>query len=140
MKFGVLKAIGHNLADSIACGMGFMVGVYAMDVFGEAAATPEGYIEVDFLTGETTGGKPSASLARGLKLYSAEALPRLCDSHGASPLDFRELTVRFSPSEMFGRFLVTVEDQNGRRASTEYEGLPAHRVKVLDPLGRIRPK
>ena len=138
MKIGVLKAVGHNLADSIACGMGFMVGVYEMDIFREAGATPEGYIEVDFLTGDTSGGKPSASLAQGLKLYSEDALPSLLGSHGASLSDVRELKVRFWPSTMFGRFEVTVENKSGSRAKTEYEGLPAHRIKTLDKLGRVR--
>ena len=139
MKIGVLKAVGHNLADSIACGNGFMVGLYQMDIFGEAAATPEGYIEVDFLTGNTIGGNPSSSLTQGLKLYSQDALPRLLGSHGASLSDVRELKVRFWPSTMFGRFEVSVENESGRRAKTEYEGVTAHRTKTLDRLGRVRP-
>jgi hypothetical protein len=47
MKFGTLKSIGHNIAESLASGIGMMIGVYEMDVFGEAAAAPQGYIEVD---------------------------------------------------------------------------------------------
>lgn len=140
MKLGILKAIAHNLADSVACGLGLMIGLYEMDVFGEAAATPEGSIEVDFLTGATSGGKPSARLARALELYSQEALPRLCERHGASPSDFRELKVRFRSSGLSGRFEVMVEDREGRRAIAEYEGQGGRRVKVLDRLGRIRPK
>jgi hypothetical protein len=54
MKFGTLKSIGHNVADSLASGVGLMIGVYEMDVFGEVTSTPEGFIEVDFLTGDTT--------------------------------------------------------------------------------------
>lgn len=138
MKFGILKAIAHNLADSAADGMGFLIGVYAMDIFGEAGATPEGYIEVDFLTGEITGGQASASLARALKLYSEVALPHLCESHGGSPSDFRQLKVRFQADPLSPQFKVTVEDQRGRQATTHYEGLPARRVKVLDQLGRVR--
>ena len=140
MKVDVLKAIGHNLADSAACGMGFMIGLYEMDVFGEAAASPEGYIEVDFLTGETRGGQPSWHLARALRLYAEEALPRLCESHGASETDFAELTVRFwRPPSGYGRFAVTVMDRKGLRRSATYEGSQGRRVKVVDQLGRIRP-
>ena len=115
-----------------------MVGVYQMDIFGEAAATPEGFIEVDFLTGDTSGGTPSASLAQGLKLYSQDALPNLLRSHGASLRNVRELKVRFWPGTMFGRFGVTVENESGSRAKSQYELLPAHRVKTLDKLGRLR--
>ena len=140
MKFGVLKAIGHNLADSMTCGMGFMIGLYQMDIYGEAAASAEGFIEVDLLTGQTTGGAPSESLSRALKLYSAEAPPQLCEKHGISPSAFRELRVRFWRMALSGRFEVKVTDANGRSDSTQYVGLPASRVKVLDQLGRIRPK
>jgi hypothetical protein len=43
MKFGELKSIGHNIADSLASGIGLMIGVYEMDIFGEAANSHEGY-------------------------------------------------------------------------------------------------
>jgi hypothetical protein len=81
MKFGALKSVGHNIADSLASGIGLMIGVYEVDVFGEAAATPEGFIEVDFVTGEASGAKPSVALQRALRLY-ADALPDLCIRHG----------------------------------------------------------
>jgi hypothetical protein len=141
MKVDVLKAIGHNLADSAACGMGFMIGLYEMDIFGEASASAEGYFEVDFLTGEVTGGQPSGHLARALRLYAEEALPRLCDSHGCSKPDFAELKARFWRTETGARrFTVTVMDRQGRRRTGDYEGLASRRVKVLDSLGRIRSK
>lgn len=140
MKFSTLSAIGHNLADSVASGMGFMLGIYEMDIFGEARRAPEGFIEVDFLTGNTSGARPSASLARGLRLYSEQALPKLCESHGGTASEFRKLTVRFSTGPLVSRFEVTVEDQKGQVSTTEYEGIPGRRAKVLDHLGRIRPK
>jgi hypothetical protein len=140
MKIGILQSIGHNLADSVASGIGLMVGVYEMDIFGEAAATPEGYIEVDFLSGRTSGGVPSPSLANALKLYAEDGLPKLCESHGAAVADFQKLTVRFWPGLIRGRFEVRVEDHHGRSSTAEYEGSPGQRVKVLDHLGRMRPK
>lgn len=33
MKFGVLRSIGHNIADSLASGIGLMIGVYTTNVF-----------------------------------------------------------------------------------------------------------
>jgi hypothetical protein len=137
MKFGTLKSIGHNIADSLASGIGLMVGVYEMDVFGEAATTPEGYIEVDFLAGEASAGQPSPDLARALKLY-AQALPDLCKRHGVEVSAFRHLSARFSGRPMFERFTVTVEDSQGRRSTDDYVGVPGKRPKVLDHLGRVR--
>jgi hypothetical protein len=139
MKFGELKSVGHNIADSLASGIGLMIGICEMDVFGEAAASKEGFIEVDFLTGAISGAKPSRLLARAARLY-AEALPRLCERHGVSVSDFRALKARFSGTRMSQSFLVTVEGSNGRRSRDEYFGVPGKRARVLDPLGRIRTK
>ena len=139
-RVAILKGIAHNLADSVASGIGLMIGVYQMDIFGEASRAPEGYIEVDFLTGTTSGGQASPSLARALQIYSHEALPRLCASHEAAIADFRRLNVRFWQGPIMGRFQVTVEDQQGRVAVAEYDGSPGQRVKVLDDRGRVRPK
>ena len=139
MRYGTLKSIGHNIADSLASGIGLMIGVYEMDVFGEAAAAPEGFIEVDFITGETSGRQPSRELARSLKLY-AEALPGLCERHGADISDFRQLTARYSRQSMGIGFTVTIEDRHGRRSADDFIGLPGRRPKVLDHLGRVRGK
>jgi hypothetical protein len=139
MKFGTLISIGHNIADSLASGIGLMIGVYEMHIFEEAAATPEGFIEVDFLTGESPGGKPSRELARALKLY-AGALPDLCRRQGVDVAEFRQLTARFSGRPLACRFVVTIEDRQGRRSTDEYRGLPGRRPRVLDHLGRIRRK
>jgi hypothetical protein len=138
MKFGVLKSIGHNIADSLACGPGFLIGLYSTDIFGEAAATPEGFIEVDFLTGTASGGKVSDNLAHALTLYAKEALPALCARHGADLSAFRQLKARFSRDHTAMRFTVTVEDQSGRRSTDDYMGLPGRRPRVLDELGRVR--
>ena len=140
MKLGVLMGIGHNLADSMTCGMGFMIGLYAMDIYGEAAASAEGFIELDLLNGRTTGAAPSDGLAEACRLYSSEALPQLCRKKGITPAAFGELTVRFWRTSLSGHFRVKVTDQNGRSDSAEYAGSPARRVKVLDHLGRVRPK
>ena len=137
MKFGTLKSIGHNIADSLASGIGLMIGVYEMDVFGEAAATPEGFIDVDFFKGEASGGHASAELQRALKLY-ADALPDLCKRQGVEVSEFQHLSARFSGRAKFERFTVTVEDKRGRRSADEYVGRPGKRPKVLDHLGRVR--
>lgn len=137
MKHAVLTSIAHNVADSLASGIGFLIGMYEMDVFGEASASPEGHIEVDFLTGRTTGAKPSAYLAQAIRLY-AEALPDLCERQGAHVSDFQQLTARYAGKSTLQGFVVTVTDRRGRTSRASYVGTPGQRPKVLDPLGRIR--
>jgi hypothetical protein len=139
MKFGELKSIGHNIADSLASGIGLLLGVYEMDIFGEAGRSSEGFITVDFLNGTSAGGAPSPSLTAAIRLYR-DALADLCEKHGTSPSAFRELTARYSINKYGRRFLVAVEDQQGHRSVDEYIGAPGTRVRVLDHLGRIRPK
>lgn len=138
MKHDVLTSIGHNIADSLASGVGLLIGVYQMDVFGEAAKSPEGFIEVDFLTGSTSGARPSPSLARAIRLY-AEALPSLCERQGAAVSDFEQLVARYisrGPNDY--QFTVEVVDRFGKRSRDHYAGLPGARPKTLDALGRLR--
>lgn len=42
MKFDTLRSIGHNIADSLGSGIGLLIGVYEMDVFGERQAPLKG--------------------------------------------------------------------------------------------------
>ena len=139
MKFGELKSIGHNVADSLSSGIGLMIGWCETDIFAEAAHSPEGYILVDFLTGMSSGAKPSKKLGGAISLYS-EALPDLCKSHGATAHDFSELTARFSGDRRNSKVLVTVADHEGNRVTDEYVGIPLAKIKELDALGRIRRK
>jgi len=139
MKFGELRSIGHNMADSLADGNGLLIGTYVMDVFGEAKRSAVGFIEVDLLTGVSSGAIPSPSLARAFELY-AKALPRFCEKHGVSSAAFRTLSARFFGDGHLRQFIVTVENQEGRRATDKYAGVPGKRIKVLDRLGRVRKK
>jgi hypothetical protein len=139
MKHDKLRSIAHNIADSFASGIGLLVGVYEMDAFEEARNSEEGFITVDFLNGRIQGGCPSASLAKAVALYR-DALPDLCERQGASISNFRALTARFSVSAYGKRVQVIVEDENGRSSTDEYVGIPLKRVRILDSLGRVRPK
>jgi hypothetical protein len=139
MKFDELRSIGHNIAHSLASGIGLLIGVYSTDVFGEAARSPEGFITVDFLAGTSVGGKPSPSLARAFELYR-DALTDLCERHGTSPAIFRELTARYSVDGYGAHFVVTAEDHQGHRSVDEYVGWEGKRPKVLDRQGRVRRK
>jgi hypothetical protein len=137
MKFGDLRSLAHNLADSFASGVGLLVGVYEMDVYGEAARSPEGFIEVDFLTGRVGGGPPSASLERAVALYR-DALPAFCARNRAEVGAFRTILARFWVADDGRRYRVTIEDRNGRRSIDDYRGSPGRRARVVDRLGRVR--
>lgn len=46
-----------------------LVGCYEVDIFAEAAGSPVGYIEVDFLTGTSSGSPMSPTLTKVITLY-----------------------------------------------------------------------
>ena len=139
MKFAELRSIGHNIAHSLASGIGLLIGVFEIDVFGEARRNPNRCIVVDFLSGKVVKGRASPSLARAVALY-AKALPALCDKHRTSSAIFSELVACYSADAFGPRFTVTVADHGGRRAVDEYVGVPGRRIRILDHLGRIRRK
>ncbi|HEV2083345.1 MAG TPA: hypothetical protein VGR32_12960 [Brevundimonas sp.] len=135
MKHAVLTSVGHNISDSLSCGMGFLIGLYETDVFAEAASNPDGFIEVDFLTG-TSVGQVSPSLAKAISLY-AQALPRLCQKQGVAVADFDRLITRYVGKGEH-HFIVEVTDRRGRTSRDRYVGQAARRPKVIDQLGRVR--
>lgn len=139
MKHNQLRSIGHNIADSLASGIGLLIGCYNFDVFGEARNSSEGFITVDFLNGTTSGSPVSETLAKAVTLYR-DALPALCEKHKVSISGFRQLTARYSRDAIGGRVQVTIEDKNGRCSVDEYVGIPLRRLKTVDNLGRIRTK
>jgi hypothetical protein len=130
MKHGILKAIGHNVADSLASGIGLMIGVYEMNVFAEAAGEEEGFVSVDFLTGFTTGRNVSASFRKAVGLYG-ESLPQLCRKHSVDPSEFKTLEVRYGTDAVYGpHFTVTIEDKTGKRSTERYVGIPGRRLRL----------
>src|SRR3989344_6770628 len=130
MKFGELKSIGHNIADSLGSGICILVGYYEIDIFAEAAGSPAGYIEVDFLSGTSSGSPTSPTLTKVIRL-DRDALDRLCASHGTRASAFAELTARFATDSRYERhFSVTIEDRSGRRSVDEYLGRPGRKIKV----------
>lgn len=122
MKFGELKSIAHNISASLASGLGFLIGHHQTDIFGDASAAPEGFIEVDFLAGKVVGGTAPYNLAAAIEAYRL-GLTELCSKHGVDPSAFRELTTRYESHVAYGpRFTVTVEDPAGRRSTDRYLG------------------
>ncbi len=128
MKIGELTSFGHNVADSLASGICFMVGIYSVDIHAEAAASPEGHIVVDFKTGSTSGSPVSADLRHAVERY-AERLPELAERHGIDAAEIEVLLARFGTDPFFGRhFTVTVEASDGRRSVDRYAGSPGKRL------------
>ena len=128
MKLGKLKALGHNIADSLGSGIGMLIGVYEMDVYFEASSSTEGFIIVDFLKGTSTGGKTSAELDSAIAKYRA-ALPDLCAKHGLDMALIAELSARFGVDAVYGpHFTVTVASTDGKRSMDRYIGSPGKRL------------
>lgn len=136
-KLGVFRSIGHNIADSLSCGMGFPIGVYTTDIYSEAERNAEGCLWVDFLNGIVANGAVSFSLAHAVGLYR-NALDQLCEGQGIDVKEFKSLKVKYYSCGQNPRFLVEVEDAKGRKASDEYSGYPGKLVKELNGLGGIR--
>ncbi len=139
MKIGILRALAHNIADSLGSGCGLLIGVYDMNVYGEAMRDPGGVIAIDFLAAKAIRGKVSRTMRSAIAKYRA-ALPDLCAKHGASFEDFKTLTARYSGDGFNRRVIVTVRDRLGRCYVDEYVGIPARHIKVTDQLGRVRTK
>lgn len=139
MKHNELRSVAHNIAHSLASGIGLLVGVYDSDIFGEAKLSNEKHIKVDFINGTTTGGSPSAKLADTIKRYS-EVLPEVCEKQGVSVADFKELSAKFFSDATDRMVSVTVEDMNNKRSVDTYHGYELRHPKVVDDLGRIRTK
>lgn len=129
MKFDSLRSVGHNIADSVASGIGLMIGVYEMDVFGEASSGASGYVEIDFLHATTTGCVVSHKLASAVVLYSA-ILPELCSKQGVDLKAVKTLTATFSVDSVYGpNFSVTVENLAGKKVQDHYIGCPGRKLR-----------
>jgi hypothetical protein len=137
MKHDQLCAIAHNLADSMASGLCFVIGYHPVDIFGEAALSKNRLIEVDFLEGRIVRGNASDNLKLAAASFK-DILPKFCLDNGASLADFKVLSATFEASALGPRMLLTVADHRGQSSVTEYAGVPMKRLKVLDQLGRIR--
>jgi hypothetical protein len=132
VKLGNLKSLGHNVADSVASGIGLLVGVYTMNVFAEAESEEPGYIEIDFLEATTSGVPSSSSLRQAIALYR-KALPELATKHGIDAREIQTLSARFGTDKVYGpHFTVTVASKDGRRSTDRYVGVPGKRMNTKE--------
>ena len=129
MKLGALKAFAHNIGDSLGSGLCLMIGVRDVDIFAEAGNSKEGFIEVDFLSGDTSGGAVSENLKRAIQDFR-DALPKLAHENGVEFELISNLQIRFGTRPVHGRRMcVKVEDKQGRTAQEWYYGSPARRIR-----------
>lgn len=138
MKHAQLHAIAHNFTDSLASGLGFVVGYCETNVFADAASNPDGFLVLDFLTGQLDEGVASDQLLHALPLFH-NAFEAFCQKHGASKSDFAEFKVRFESGRRGNTYTITIKDARGRRSSIDYKGVPGRRVMMLDDQGRVVP-
>lgn len=121
----------------MASGLAFVIGYHPVDVFGEAASSSDGVIEVDFLHGRIVRGTGSDNLRSAARRF-AEVLPSFCRDNGADVADFEALSATFDATSLERRVRLYIADRTGRSSATEYAGLPLKRLRVLDDLGRVR--
>ncbi len=128
MKFGELQSIAHNVADSLGSGIGILIGVYEMDIYGEAGRSLGGVIGVDFLTGRIIEGEASDGLREAIRLYRT-AFDELYVRHGVEPWSFKVANARVGTDAVLGpHFTVHIEDREGRTATGKYIGSPGRRL------------
>ncbi|MEM9197802.1 MAG: hypothetical protein AAGD12_08095 [Pseudomonadota bacterium] len=138
MKHSQLHAVAHNFNDSLASGLGFVVGYCETHVFAGAACNPDGFLVVDFLTGQLDEGTATDQLVHALPIFRNE-FEGFCQKHGASNSDFAEFKARFEAGRRGNMYSITITDARGRRSSIDYEGIPGRRFKMLDDQGHVAP-
>ncbi|TKW66383.1 MAG: hypothetical protein DI616_10505 [Paracoccus denitrificans] len=136
MKHAALRAIIHNLADSLSGGVSLLAGSYDLDIYRDADRAGPAGVTVDFLN--ATADTPVAQPVRDALPKLRDALERLCRDAGGSIADFRVAQARFLSDGIHRKFTVIVEDRRGKRSAADYAGTPGARLRHTDPLGRIR--
>ena len=127
MKFDDLCSIAHNFADSFGSGASLLFNNFSFFPYDDAAQSPGGILEIDFLGGRVTSGIASSELQKFISI-APEVLNDLCEKHGQSAKLFSVLSVRYVKTDFGREFFVTVEDQNGRHRTERYDGVYGKRL------------
>ncbi|MDO5657918.1 MAG: hypothetical protein Q4G36_06310 [Paracoccus sp. (in: a-proteobacteria)] len=139
MKHDDIRSVAHSIADSLACGVSLMTGFYDLRVYEDAGRSESGILTIDLLNGIVVVGTPSSDLASAVMLIPKE-FDRLSRSKGFERKDCRAALAVFHADLIMPWFTLVIEDSSGRVAETDYQGVPARRVRELDPRGRLRRK
>jgi len=135
VRLSVVRAIGHNIADSFSSGASMLFGFYDFDPYREAA-DQGGTLVIDFISGEVLGGVLPRRLVR--EISSGAAVKQLLLRSGIPSEEIVSIRAEFTHSGLEPMARVTVQTRSGRLASDTYVGRPLRRRRVLDRLGRVR--
>lgn len=127
MKFDDLRSIAHNIADSFGSGASllFRYGFYPYD---DEERSPDGVLEVDFLSGTVLSGQPSSALLDSISL-SPSVVADLCARHGQSADAFACFRTRYVKTAIGRRYEVTVTDRSGRTRTDCYDGVRGRKLR-----------
>lgn len=128
MKFDDLRSVAHNLADSFGSGASLLFN-YGFYPYEDAAKSPDGCLEVDFLTGTVVSGTPSHDLLERLAL-SPGLLAGLCAPYGETVEAYGYFRTRYVTTPVGREFEVTVSDRAGRRKTDRYSGISGKRLQA----------
>jgi hypothetical protein len=136
MRHEAYRAIAHNFAHSLACGVSLSTGFYELDVYGDAATSPGGKLRLDLLNGKVLEGEANKDLQTALA-----RIPPLfaegCRRSGGSLTDLRCAEATFSRSGSEEGFVLEIEDSKGQRSATDYSGSESKRTRDLDRHGQL---
>ena len=120
MKFDDLRSIAHNIADSFGSGASLLFD-HGFHPYEDAERSPDGVLEVDFLSGIVLSGQPSCELLDRISLSPA-VVADVCARRGASADAFACFRTRYVKTKVGRRYEVTVTDRSGRTRTDQYDG------------------
>jgi hypothetical protein len=132
MRINQLCSIAHNIADSFGSGASMLFNFdCGFCPYSDAARSPEGLLEVDFLAGKVIFGIPSSELVERLAL-SPSIVADICSKHGQPASVFSKLQTSYATDVTSRRFKVSVTDFAGRSRIDHYDGSNGKRI----PFGK----
>jgi hypothetical protein len=137
MKHSALRAILHNIADSLASGCSFMFGAYNIDIYADAAKSGLSGLRVDFKSGRVLAGRASPKIEQ-LLVQIPEVLASRCAAAGAAVDEIVMADITFRSLRFGDSFTIEMEDILGRKSKIRYFGSPARRLLERDANGRLR--
>ena len=127
MKFDDLRSIAHNVAVSFGSGASVLFN-YGFYPFDDAGRSPEGVLEVDFLSGTVVSGHPSGELLDRVS-RSPSVVADFCARHGQPADAFASFRARYVRTAVGRRYEVTVTDRAGRTRTDYYDGARGRRLR-----------
>jgi hypothetical protein len=118
MKFDDACSIAHNFADSFGSGSSLLFN-FGTWPYPDAARSPDGVLEIDFLKGAVLSGVASTELRRHIA-NAPSLFSDFCERHGQPVQAFAAFTVRYVADGSSRYFDVTVQVDTGRGRTDRY--------------------